>query len=91
MSYWEVLDFKDIDFLSIGEGEKTIVELLIALEKNKELNSVNGIVFRENGKIISTKPQSYVENLDSLDFPLTSLSPDMIIKINIAETIVGSV
>ncbi len=68
----KVLDCEDIDFLSIGEGEKTIVELLTALEKDKELNSVKGIVFRENGKVITTKPQSYVENLDSLDFPLTN-------------------
>ena len=68
----QVLDCKDIDILSIGEGEKTIVELLLALEKNNELNSVNGIIFKDNEKIISTKSQSYVENLDSLDFPLTN-------------------
>ena len=68
----KVLDCKDIDFLSIGEGENTIVELLNALEKNEDLNSVKGIIFKENGKIIRTKPQSYVENLDSLDFPLSN-------------------
>ena len=68
----KVLDCKDIDFLSIGEGENTIVELLLALEKNKDLNSVDGIVFREKNKIIRTKPRSYVENLDSLDFPITN-------------------
>ena len=68
----KVLNCKDIDFLSIGEGENTIVELLRTLEKNTELNSVNGIVFRDNGKIINTKPRSYVENLNSLDFPLTN-------------------
>jgi len=68
----KVLDCEDIDFLSIGEGEKTIVELLTTLEKDKELNSVKGIVFRENGQVITTKPQTYVENLDTLDFPLTN-------------------
>ena len=68
----KVLDCKDIDFLSIGEGEKTIVEILHALEKNTELNSVKGIVFKDNGKIVNTKSQSYVENLDTLDFPLTN-------------------
>ena len=67
----KVLQCKDIDFLSIGEGENTIVELLHALEKNRELSSVSGIVFRNKGKIIRTKPRSYVENLDTLDFPLT--------------------
>ena len=48
----KVLDHEDIDFLSIGEGEKTIVELLHALENDRELNTVKGIVFRDNGKII---------------------------------------
>ena len=67
----KVLDTENIDFLSIGEGEKTIVSLLHTLEKNKELNSVNGIVFKDNGQIVSTKPQTYVEDLDTLDFPLT--------------------
>jgi len=66
----KVLDCKDVDFLSIGEGENTIVELLNALEKNEDLNSVKGIIFKDNGKIVRTKPQSYVENLDTLDFPL---------------------
>ncbi len=69
----KVLNCKDIDFLSIGEGENTIVELLNALEKNIELDTVRGIIFRDdNGKIINTKPQFYVENLDSLDFPLNN-------------------
>jgi radical SAM superfamily enzyme YgiQ (UPF0313 family) len=67
----KVLECEDIDFLSIGEGEITIVELLNALKKNEDLNSVSGIVFRDNGKIITTKPQTYVEDLDTLDFPLT--------------------
>ena len=67
----KVLNCEDIDLLSISEGENTIVALLHALEKNTELNSVNGIVFKDGDKIINTKPQSYVENLDLLDFPLT--------------------
>jgi len=68
----KVLDCKEIDYLAIGEGENTIVELLHALENEKELNSVSGIVFRGNGKIVNTRPRSYVENLDTLNFPLTN-------------------
>ena len=41
------------------------------LENGTDLNSVNGIVFKDNGKIINTKPRAYVEDLDTLDFPLT--------------------
>jgi len=67
----KVLNCKDIDFLSIGEGEITIVELLKALENNTDLKHVDGIVFRNNNTFIRNKPRSYVENLDKLDFPLT--------------------
>ena len=67
----KALDYKNIDFLCLGEGENTIVDLLLALENGRDLGSVNGIIFKNNGKIIHTKPRSYVENLDSLDFPLT--------------------
>ena len=66
----KVLDCKHIDFLCIAEGENTIVEILLALEKNLDFHSVNGIIFRDNGKTIVTKPRSYVEDLDTLDFPL---------------------
>jgi len=68
----KVLDCKDIDFLSIGEGENTLAALLLALENNADLNSVDGIIFRNNDKIIKTKPRSYVEDLDSLNFPLSN-------------------
>ena len=67
----KVLDYKNIDFLCLGEGENTIVNLLHSLEKKTELSLVNGIVFKNNGKIVNTKPRSYVQDLDTLDFPLT--------------------
>ena len=66
----KVLDCKDIDYLCMGEGENTIAELLIALEKNNDESSVKGIIFKKNDKIINTGPRAYVENLDTLDFPL---------------------
>ena len=71
MNRSKVLENKYIDYISIGEGEDTIVKLLITLENGKDLESVDGIMFKKDGKVITTKPRSYVENLDSLDFPLT--------------------
>ena len=68
----KVFECKDIDFACIGEGENTICDLLNALENNSDLNLVNGIKFRENNKIITTKPRAYIDDLDSLDFALTS-------------------
>ena len=67
----KVLDCKDIDILSINEGENTIVEILLSLEKNTELNLVNGIIFRDNGEIVNTKPRLYVENLNIVFYYFT--------------------
>ncbi len=67
----KVFDSNYIDFACIGEGENTISELLNALEKDLDLNKVSGLMFRDNENIISTKPRSYIDDLDSLDFALT--------------------
>ena len=50
----KVLDYENIDFLCIGEGENTIVDLLLALENNTDLKLVDGIVFKDKGKAVIT-------------------------------------
>ena len=67
-----VFECKNIDFACIGEGENTISDLINALENNTDLNLVDGIKFRENNKIITTKPRAYIDDLDTLDFALTT-------------------
>ena len=58
-----------IDFLVVGEGEKTADLLLEAIESGTNFNNVTGICFKENNKIIQTEPTPLVENLDDLPFP----------------------
>jgi len=72
MNGTKVFECKDIDFACIGEGENTISDLLNTLENNRDLNLVDGIKFRENNKIITTKPRAYIDDLDTLDFALTT-------------------
>lgn len=58
------------DFVVIGEGEKTIVELVRALQKNKDVSKVKGIMYLDkNGNIIRTPAGDIVKNLDSIPFP----------------------
>ncbi|MDI6642005.1 MAG: radical SAM protein, partial [Elusimicrobiota bacterium] len=40
-----------VDMVVKGEGEETVVELAEAIEKNKLLENIRGIVYKENGKI----------------------------------------
>lgn len=57
------------DYGVLGEGEIIIIELLKAIEK-KNLENVKGICYKnENGKLIITKSQEPIKDLDSLPFP----------------------
>jgi len=69
-------DFANIDFVIIGEGEYTFLELVRTVEKNGELSRVKGILYRgENGKIITTEPRPLIEDLDELPMPAWELFP----------------
>ena len=58
-----------VDIIVIGEGENTIIELMNALEKNKDLPEIKGIIYKQNGKIIKNLPRELIEDLDSLPYP----------------------
>ena len=62
-----------IDIAAVGEAELTFLDLLDAFEGKKELKDVDGIVYRENGKVTLTKPRAKLENLDELPIPDRSL------------------
>ena len=57
------------DVAVIGEGEVTILELLEALERKKELSSVSGIAFLENGNCIQTPRRTPIPDIDNIPFP----------------------
>jgi len=63
------------DFAVLGEGELTILELLAALsEKNSpKIPLIDGLAYREDGKIKFTKTRQQINDLDilpALDFSL---------------------
>lgn len=87
----------DFDIILKGEGEKTLNEVLHALEKNKPLDNVQGIVFN-NGKIIETQDRQFIQDLDKLNYPLREI-PDFkkylrdakpFLKVNPVDTVVSS-
>jgi len=63
------LEFPEIDFGVIGEGEITVCELIDAIENKKDFETVKGIVFRQQGKIIQTEPRELIQNLDEISLP----------------------
>lgn len=63
------------DAVIIGEGEISTVNLLKALENDTNLSSVNGIAYLDNDKLVLTKPQELIKNLDTIPFPAWDLFP----------------
>lgn len=68
-------DNPNIDFVVIGEGEATLLELVTALAGGEDLKSIRGIAYRHQGKMLRTGPRERVENLDRLPFPAYHLFP----------------
>lgn len=64
-----VLACRDIDMAARGEGERTIVELLDAIDRGTPFDQIKGIAYRDAGRIVETAPRELIQNLDSLCFP----------------------
>jgi anaerobic magnesium-protoporphyrin IX monomethyl ester cyclase len=57
------------DIIVRGEGEETLVDLIRAIEKKRDLSEVPGISYRQRGIVHHTKERPLVKNLDDLPFP----------------------
>jgi radical SAM superfamily enzyme YgiQ (UPF0313 family) len=56
-----------------GEGEYTIIQIINAIENNKDINSIPGICYKENDLIRKNDTSDHPINLDSLSFPARNL------------------
>lgn len=59
-----------VDFVVVGEGEKTILELIATLKTGGDLNKVDGIYWKENGRIIVNRPRAFMAPSE-WPFPMT--------------------
>lgn len=60
----QCLEESYIDFVVIGEGEVTSVELAEAIEGKKKISEVKGIGYKENGIININERRPFIKNLD---------------------------
>lgn len=60
-----------IDFVVVGPGEYTMLELVEQLENNsKHLEDIKGLVFkRSGGGVVRNEPRPFIKNLDELPDP----------------------
>lgn len=64
-----LLNNTEVDICTMGEGDKTVVELIRALEQKADLSKVEGIVFKQGEDIIHTPQREVVPTLDELGYP----------------------
>jgi anaerobic magnesium-protoporphyrin IX monomethyl ester cyclase len=63
-----------VDFIIIGEGEITLKELIITIEKGEnDFRKIDGLAFKENVEVIRTSPRQIAKELDSFPMPAWDL------------------
>jgi anaerobic magnesium-protoporphyrin IX monomethyl ester cyclase len=63
--------FKEVDFVVIGEGEYTFLNLVKYIEKGnfEDLENIRGIAFRKKNEITRTEAAGKIKDLDKLPMP----------------------
>ncbi len=70
LAHREILEWRtDINSIVRGEGEYTTMELLENLSGDRSLESIRGLSYLRNGKVVVNEPRPLIEDLDSLPFP----------------------
>lgn len=70
------LSSKVVDYIVIGEGEESFLNLILNLEGNRgNIEKVKGIAFERDGVIITTEPMPLIADLDSLPMPAYDMLP----------------
>ena len=64
-----------VDYILCGEGELVFRDLVMHLQGNKNVEDVEGIVYRNGNEIITNRPKALLENLDEIPSPYENLDP----------------
>jgi len=71
----DVLEDKNVDFVVIGEGEYTFLELAEALAAGANIENIKGIAYRKDNKIIFSGERNNNGDLDNIPLPVRHLLP----------------
>lgn len=64
---------KGADYILLGEGEITLLELINSLEKKESIDALPGIAWRKEGQTAVNPKRPVLQNLDELPFPAWDL------------------
>ena len=67
----------EVDYMVVGEGEQTVVELIrkINSENFEELKNIQGIGYKRQGELLLTESRPLIDDLDSISLPAWNLFP----------------
>jgi len=71
----ECLNNEGVDIVVMGEGERTMLELVDALSRKRNLKEIKGLMYKYGGEAINTGRRDFIEDLDSIPFPARHLLP----------------
>jgi anaerobic magnesium-protoporphyrin IX monomethyl ester cyclase len=70
----ETLSDSNIDIITVGEGEYSMLDIVKELENEKpDLGKIKGIWYKKDGAIMRNEQRPLTENLDELPFPARHL------------------
>jgi anaerobic magnesium-protoporphyrin IX monomethyl ester cyclase len=70
--YQEYLE-RGADFVLLGEGEQTLLELVTAIRDGKDYTQIPGLAFQQNGHATRSAARKVMKDLDSLPLPAWDL------------------
>lgn len=73
----ETLSLSGVDFVVMGEGEKTVTELLDCIERgnDSEYSKLAGMGYKVNGRTKHNTRRAYHHSLDDVPFPARKCTP----------------
>lgn len=71
----QVIRNENVDCVVVGEGDLTLLDLVMAYEHKRSLDNISGIMFKSNNKIIRTTPRALldIENLLPVPWELVNI------------------
>jgi len=63
------------DLVVVGEGERTILNVIDALQGRKTFSDVKGIAYLENGRLVVNERQPLIDDIDTIPIPAYELFP----------------
>jgi radical SAM superfamily enzyme YgiQ (UPF0313 family) len=71
----DLLDHCRADYLVMGEGERTFIELLDAVEGKRDLSQIPGLALRRDGKVVSSECRTDFLDLDRVAVDWEAMGP----------------